>query len=62
MNQIAQENRAERVPLGALVDRQQKDEVFQLARQQDCSVSRIVRKALAAALEREGSDTATKEV
>jgi hypothetical protein len=55
MSQIA-ESRAERVPLGALVDRRQKDEVFRLAREQDCSVSRIVRKALAAEIERIHSD------
>ena len=51
MGQIAQENRTQRVPLGALVDREQKDEVFRLAREHDCSVSRIVRRALAAELE-----------
>jgi hypothetical protein len=53
MSQLAQENRAQRVTLGALVDRRQKEAVFQLARQHDCSVSRIVRRALTAELERE---------
>ena len=53
MEQFAQENRAQRVPLEALVDREQKDEVFRLAREHDCSVSRIVRRALAAELERD---------
>lgn len=52
MHQPAKEKHAERVSLGVLVDRLQKDEVFRLAREQDCSVSRIVRKALAAELER----------
>jgi hypothetical protein len=53
VSQLAEENRAQRVTLGALVDREQKDEVERLAREQDCSVSRILRKALAAELERE---------
>ena len=56
MGHVAPENRAQRVPLGALVDREQKDEVFRLAREHDCSVSRIVRRALAAELERTSED------
>jgi post-segregation antitoxin (ccd killing protein) len=52
MSQLVQE-RAQRVPLGALVDREQREQLAELARRKDCSVSRIVRKALAAQLERE---------
>jgi hypothetical protein len=52
VGQIAQANRAERVPIGAFVDREQRDELVQLARQSDCSVSRIVRRAIARELER----------
>ena len=56
MGQLATEdNRPLRVHLGALVDQEQRDERVDLARQQDCSVSRIVRRALAAELEREAN-------
>ena len=48
MSQLA----PERVPLGALVDREQRDQLERLARERDCSMSRIVRRALAAELER----------
>jgi hypothetical protein len=52
IGQIAQEERAERVPIGAFVDREQRDELVRLARDSDCSMSRIVRRALASELER----------
>jgi hypothetical protein len=52
MGQVAQEERAERVPIGAFVDREQRDELVRLARERDCSMSRIVRRAIAAELER----------
>jgi hypothetical protein len=52
VGQIAQEERAERVPIGAFVDREQRDELVRLARQSDCSMSRIVRRALSRELER----------
>jgi post-segregation antitoxin (ccd killing protein) len=53
MSQFAQEvSRPERVHLGAMVDPEQRRQLVELARQEDCSVSRIVRKALAAELER----------
>ena len=52
MGQIAQEGRAGRVPIGAFVDREQRDELVRLARERDCSMSRIVRRAIAAELER----------
>ena len=42
--QIAQEERAERVPIGVFVDREQRDELVRLARDSDCSMSRIVGK------------------
>ena len=51
MGQVAQEERAEREPIGAFVDREQRDELVRLARERDCSMSRIVRGALAAELE-----------
>ena len=53
MGQVAQGERAERVPIDALVDREQRDEVVRLAREHDCSMSGIVRRALAAELERD---------
>jgi len=56
MGQIAQEERAERVPIGAFIDREQRDELVRLARERDCSMSRIVRSALAAELERTSED------
>jgi hypothetical protein len=52
MSQVAQEGRTERVPIGAFVDREQRDELVRLARERDCSMSRIVRRAIAAELER----------
>lgn len=52
MGQIAQEERTERVPIGAFVDPEQRKQLVELARQEDCSVSRVVRRALAAELER----------
>jgi hypothetical protein len=56
MVQIAQEEGAERVPIGAFVDREQRDELERLARERDCSMSRIVRRALASELERISTD------
>jgi post-segregation antitoxin (ccd killing protein) len=50
MSQLAQERRA-RVHVGACVDPEQRRQLVELARHEDCSVSRIVRKALAAELE-----------
>jgi post-segregation antitoxin (ccd killing protein) len=38
------------VPLGAFIDRDQHEQLAELARRQDCSMSRIVRRALAAEL------------
>jgi hypothetical protein len=52
MSQVAQEGRTERVPIGAFVDREQRDELVRVARERDCSMSRIVRRAIAAELER----------
>jgi hypothetical protein len=52
VNQLAQEERAERVPIGAFVDREQRDDLVRVARERDCSMSRIVRRAIAAELER----------
>ena len=53
MAQFAQEaTRPERVHLGAMVDVEQRRQLLELARREDCSVSRIVRKALAAELDR----------
>jgi hypothetical protein len=52
MGQIAQEERTERVPIGAFVDREQRDELVRVARERDCSMSRIVRRAIASELER----------
>ena len=53
MAQVAPEiARSERVHIGAFVDLEQRRQLVELARQEDCSVSRIVRKALAAELER----------
>jgi hypothetical protein len=56
MGQIAQEGRAERVPIGAFVDREQRDELERLAREHDCSMTRIVRRALTSELERISTD------
>jgi predicted transcriptional regulator len=53
MGHIAQEERAKRVPIGAFVDREQRDELVRLARERDRSVSSIIRRALSAELERE---------
>jgi predicted transcriptional regulator len=51
MSQLGQEK--ERVYIGAQVDRGQRDELIRLARRRDRSVSSIIRRALAAELERE---------
>jgi predicted transcriptional regulator len=50
MGQLGQEK--ERVYIGAQVDRRQRDELIRLARRRDRSVSSIIRRALAAGLER----------
>jgi predicted transcriptional regulator len=52
MGYVAPGERAERVPIGAFVDREQRDELVRLAHERDCSMSRIVRRAIAAELER----------
>ena len=50
----AQENRGgERVHVGAFIDPQQRDQLVALARKSDRSFSSLVRRALAAELERE---------
>jgi predicted transcriptional regulator len=51
MSQLATEKG--RVYIGAQVDREQRDQLVQLARERDRSVSSIIRRALAAELERE---------
>ena len=56
MGQIAQEERAERVPIGAFVDRRQRDELVRLARERDRSVSSILRIAIARELARTSHD------
>lgn len=57
MSQLAQEKTpVERVPLGALVDRAQHERLVELARREDCSVSRVVRRALAHELERQAAE------
>jgi predicted transcriptional regulator len=54
MSQVAQENEHRgRVYVGAFVDREQRQQLVELARKRDRSVSSIVRRALAAELERE---------
>ena len=54
MSQVAQENEhRSRVHVGAFVDREQRQQLVELARKRDLSVSSIVRRALAAELERE---------
>jgi hypothetical protein len=54
MSELAQEKeQRERVHIGAFVDRRQRDELVQFARERDRSVSSIIRRALASELERE---------
>ena len=54
MRQVARENEHRaRVHVGAFVDREQRQQLVELARKRDRSVSSIVRRALAAELERE---------
>jgi predicted transcriptional regulator len=43
----------QRVHVGAFVDREQRDQIFELAERRDRSVSSILRLALAAELERD---------
>jgi predicted transcriptional regulator len=50
MNQLAQEK--DRVHIGAYVDCEQAQRIVRLARERDRSVSSIIRRALAAELER----------
>jgi predicted transcriptional regulator len=53
MSELAQKAHGrKRVPLGAFIDAGQRERLVELARQEDRSVSSIVRKALAAELER----------
>ena len=55
MTEVAQKDQlAERVPLSAFVDREQRAALDELARRRDRSLSSIVRRAVAAELEREG--------
>jgi Ribbon-helix-helix protein, copG family len=51
MSQLVARNQ-DRVHIGAFVDRRQADELARLARERDRSVSSIIRRALAAELER----------
>jgi predicted transcriptional regulator len=51
MSQLGQEK--DRVYIGAQVDRRQREELIRLARRRDRSLSSIIRRALAAELERE---------
>ena len=55
MSQLVARNH-DRVHIGAYVDRRQADELARLARERDRSASSIIRKALAAELERRRSD------
>ena len=50
MSQLDQER--DRVNIGAQIDRRQRDELIRVARRRDRSVSSIIRRALAAELER----------
>ena len=56
MSQL-QKNGDPRVHVGAFVDRDQRDEIFELAARRDRSVSSIVRRALQAELERDREQT-----
>jgi predicted transcriptional regulator len=51
MSKLAQEK--DRVYIGAQVDREHRDQLVKLAHERDRSVSSIIRRALAAELERE---------
>jgi predicted transcriptional regulator len=56
MSQLTQKDgREERVHVGAFVSREQRDAIFALAERRDRSVSSILRRALAAELERDHS-------
>jgi hypothetical protein len=57
MSELSQEK--DRVYIGAQVDRGQRDELVRLARRRDRSVSSIIRRALAAELERTSDVGAT---
>jgi hypothetical protein len=52
MSQIAKDSGSQRKLVGAFVDADQRRQLVELARQEDRSVSAIVRRALAAELER----------
>jgi predicted transcriptional regulator len=56
MSQLEQEKLQQRVHLGALVDREQRDQLVRLAQEADRSVSATVRLALAGYLNRETED------
>jgi predicted transcriptional regulator len=53
MSQLARKRNEERVHVGAFVDAHQRQQLVELARKRDRSLSSIVRRALAAELERE---------
>ena len=53
VRQVGEKEHRERVHVGAFVDREQQQKLVKLARKRDRSVSSIVRRALAAELERE---------
>ena len=61
MSQLTQKNDVQRVHVGAFVDREQRDQLFELAKARDRSVSSIVRLALQAELEREAHAPRTKD-
>jgi predicted transcriptional regulator len=56
MSQLEQDRK--RVFVGAQVDRRQRDQLVRLAQERDRSVSSIIRRALAAELEREPREAA----
>ena len=65
MSQLTEKpGREERVHLGAFVDREQRDQICALAARRDRSVSSILRRAIAAELERDrhGDPAAQNEV
>jgi predicted transcriptional regulator len=60
MGQLSQKK--DRVYIGAQVDRRQRDELIRLARRRDRSLSSIIRRALAAELERISERQGTDEL
>jgi post-segregation antitoxin (ccd killing protein) len=53
VSQVAEKSTAERVHVGAFVDPEQRQQLVELARRQDRSVSSVLRQAIATELERE---------